>query len=320
MKALVLLVTVSLSTAAFAFEGTWTASRDDARNNRIYLQMTRGRSHNMGHAMSLDAFTGLTDAQIDADTATPVAFAMRREAGDLNFQGTFRKGEGAGQFTFTAKPAFLESVRALGVDVDRRKHVRGETQDELLYALAACDVSVAFIQSMIAEGYRVTLDDYLTMRIFDITPEFIHEMRDLGFAKISHDELVACKIHGVTPSYVRDMREQGWDLSLDDYEANRIHGVTPEFSAQMRKLGFSDLSRDDLLAFRIHGVTGEFIHEMRDLGYDLSADDLISARIHGVTPEFIKEVREAGYAKVPFNKLLALRMSGFDTRSLGKVY
>jgi len=88
----------------------------------------------------------------------------------------------------------------------------------------------------------------------------------------------------------------------------------------MRKLGFSDLSRDDLLAFRIHGVTGEFIHEMRDLGYDLSADDLISARIHGVTPEFIKEVREAGYAKVPFNKLLALRMSGFDTRSLGKVY
>ena len=59
---------------------------------------------------------------------------------------------------------------------------------------------------------------------------------------------------------------------------------------------------------------------MRDLGYDLSSDDLISARIHDVSPAFIREVKEAGFTGVPFQKVIALRMSGFDTRSLGKVY
>ena len=41
MKALLLLVTVSLSTAAFAFEGSWTASRDEGRSHHIYLQIMR---------------------------------------------------------------------------------------------------------------------------------------------------------------------------------------------------------------------------------------------------------------------------------------
>ena len=242
---------------------------------------------------------------------------MSREAGEATFQGTFHKGKGGGQFTFMPQPAFLEGVRALGIDVDR--HRKGN-RDELLFGLALHDVTVGYIRSLIAEGYRVGLDEYLALRIFDVTPEFIREMRDLGFKGIEHDDLVACKIHGVTPAYVRDMRAQGWDLSLDDYEASRIHGVTPQFAAKMRRLGYADLSYDDLMAFRIHGVTGEFIHEMRDLGYELSAHDLISARIHNVSPAFIREVQAAGYAKVPFSKLLKLRMGGFDTQSMGKVY
>jgi hypothetical protein len=320
VKALALLLAASLSTTATAFEGAWTAYRDDKWSDRIYLQMTRGRNHNMGTTVRLHAFTGLTGSQIDAATETPVSFALNREAGDASFQGTFRKGKGAGQFTFTPRQAFLDGVRALGIDVDRRKHGKGGDRDELLFGLALNDVNVAYIRSMIAEGYRVGLDEYLALRIFDVTPEFIREMRDLGFNAITHDELVACKIHGVTPEYVHEMRAQGWDLSLDDYQGHRIHGVTPQFAAQMRGIGFPDLSRDDLMAFRIHGVTSEFIREMHDLGYDLSADDLISARIHDVSPAFVREVKEAGFTGVPFHKLLALRMSGFDTRSLGKVY
>jgi hypothetical protein len=276
----------------------------------------------MGTTLPLRAFTGLSEENLHAVTAMPVRFELRREAGDTTFEGTFRDGHGAGQFTFVPRPAFLESVRGLGIDTGNGKgrHGKNQDQEEQLFGLAVCDVSVAYIKSMIAEGYRLSLEDYQAMRIFDVTPEYIREMRDLGFKDISHDELVATKIHGVTPSYIRQMRTSGWDLSLDDYQANRIHGVTPEFIREMGDLGYKDMSADDLLAFRIHGVTREFIRELRALGYDdVEADDLIAARIHGVTPAFIREVEEAGYHKVPFDKLISLRISGIDARTLERM-
>lgn len=334
---------------ALALEGAWTASRDKEDGDRIYVQMTRGRTHNMGTTLPLRAFTGLSEDALQSATATPVRFELRREAGDTTFEGTFRGGQGAGQFSFVPHPGFLESVRALGIDGGRPRHGKDWSDEEQLFGLALCDVTVGYIKSMIAEGYRLSLEDYQSMRIFDVTPEYIREMRDLGFQNVSHGELVATRIHGVTPSYIRQMRKLGWDLSLDDYEANRIHGLTPAFAEQMRELGFRDLSRDDLLGFRIHGVTPEFVREMRELGFrdlsaddvlsfrihgvtrefirelrelgydDLSAQDLISARIHGVTPAFIREVEEAGYHQVPFHKLISLRISGMDARVLERM-
>jgi hypothetical protein len=338
-----------LASSAHALDGAWTASHDKEDGDRIYLQMTRGRTHNMGTTMPLRAFTGLPADAVHAATATPVRFELRREAGDTTFEGTFREGQGAGQFSFVPRPAFLEAVRALGIDAGKPRHGKDWAEEDQLFGLALCDVSVAYIKSMIAEGYRLSLEDYQSMRIFDVTPEYIREMRELGFTNVSHEDLVATRIHGVTPTYIRQMRKAGWDLSLDDYQANKIHGLTPDFAEQIRELGLGDLSRDDLLGFRIHGVTPEFIREMRELGYkdlaaddllsfrihgvtrefiremrslgydDLSADDLIAARIHGVTPAFIREVEEAGYHKVPFNKLISLRLSGIDAKTLERI-
>jgi hypothetical protein len=308
------------ASSAHALDGAWTASQDEKDADRIYVQMTRGRTHNMGTTMSVGAFTGLSRDALQAATATPVRFELRRDAGDTTFEGTFREGEGAGHFSFTPRPAFLETVRALGIDTGKPRHGKDRDEEEQLFGLALCDVTVAYIKSMIAEGYRLTLEDYQSMRIFDVTPEYIREMRDLGFQHVSHDELVATRIHGVTPGYIRQMRKGGWDLSLDDYQAFRIHGVTPEFIGEMKDLGYHDLSADDLLSFRIHGVTREFIRALRELGYeDVESDDLIAARIHGVTPAFIREVEQAGYHKVPFDKLISMRISGIDPRTLERM-
>ena len=252
-------------------------------------------------------------AALDAATATPVRFELRREAGDTAFQGTFRRGKGSGAFTFTPRPPLLDEVRALGVEVG------SPDPKEQLFGLAMHDVTVAYIRGMIDEGYRVAVDDYLPLRIFGVTPEYVRAMGAVGFPRLSYDDLLASWIQGVTPDHVRDMRAQGWDLSFDAYLAGRIHGVTPRFAQQMKKLGYGDLSHDDLVAFRIQGVTGEFILEMRDLGYaELSADDLLAARIHGVTPEFIHEVERAGFKDVPFDQLVDLRIRGVDPRQLAK--
>jgi hypothetical protein len=321
---LTLVVSLFATAAYAATDGAWTASADEKRPDRFYVNITRGQTHNMGTTMKLSDFTGLTRAQIDAATMTPVQFEMRREAGNASFEGTFRNGKGAGQFTFTPNPGYLTTVRALGVAIEdsgkRRHHDREWDEDEQLFALAIHDVSTAFIKSMIAEGYRVSLEEYLTMRIFDITPEYIREMRSLGFKDISHDELVASRIHRVTPAYVREMRAAGWDLSLDELQSTRIHGATPEFAEEMRKLGYGNLDIDDLVGFRIHGVTADFIQEMAKLGYkNISADDLVSMRIHRVTPEFIKELEDAGYVHVPIDKMISMRIHGIDAKFIKKM-
>jgi predicted metallopeptidase len=301
-------------------DGAWTASLDEKRPERLYVSLTRGSHFQNGNTMRVADFTGLADAQIRATTMTPVRFEMRREAGTAVFEGTFRNGKGAGQFDFTPNRSYIDAVRALGVEfkLDHKRHDRSDDED--LFMLALQDVSTAFIKTMINEGYKVSLEKYLAMRIFDITPEYIREMRSLGFKNLSSDDLVTTRIHRVTPQYVREMRAAGWDVSLDDLVASRIHGATPEFAAEMKKLGYGNLSLDDLVSFRIHGVTTAFIQELRTLGYNnVDADDLVSMRIHRVTPEFIKELEAAGYVKVPVDKLVSMRIHGIDAKFIKKM-
>jgi len=319
---LLTLVVCLLAIPAFAtIEGAWTASADEKRPDQLYVNITRGKHHNMGTTMRLSDFALLTRAQIDAATMTPVQFEMRREAGNSVFEGTFRRGKGAGQFTFTPNRAYIDAVRALGVafDLSDRRHRRDQSEEEELFTLALHDVSTSFIKSMQAIGFKTSLEKYLEMRIFNVTPEYVREMRSLGFSDLDVDDFVASGIHGVTPDYVRKMRAAGWDLSFDELQASRIHGATPEFSAEMRKLGYK-LDFDDLVSFRIHNVTAEFIHELEQLGYSkISADDLVSMRIHNVTPKFIRELKAAGYSKVPVEKLVDMRIHNIDAEYLKRM-
>ena len=320
-RILTLTLAVCLLAAVPAFaaiEGAWTASTETKRAGHVYFNLNQGRHHNMGTTMEISDFTNLTAAQMASATMTPVQFELRREAGNTVFEGTFRNGKGAGQFTFTGNRAYFDTLRNLGVDTtleSRRKKDRDE--EETLFTLALHDVSTAFIRSMQSEGFKVSLEKYLQMRIFDITPEYIREMRSLGFKNLDVDELVASRIHKVTPDYVRKMRAAGWNLSLDELQSTAIHGATPEFAEEMRKHGYGNLDIDDLVSFRIHKVTPEFIAALRELGYtNVKADDLVSMRIHKVTPEFIRELAAAGYKNVPVDKLVEMRIHKIDARML----
>jgi hypothetical protein len=320
IQTLALAVCLLAANAAFAdLDGAWTASIDEKRPDRLYMSITYGHHNQNGSMWNLVTFSGLTSDQINAPAMTPVQFVVDREAGKISFEGTFRRARGAGQLTFHGNAGYPDAIRKLGVkfDLDRRNR---DDPEETLFTLAMHDVSTAFIRSMQAEGYHETLEKYLSMRIFDITPEYIREMRSLGFKNIDAEELVATRIHKVTPDYVRQMRAAGWDLSLEELQSSRIFKAGPEFAEEMKKLGYGGLSHQQLVSFRIHKVTPEFIAEMRKLGYSgLSADDLISMRVHRVTPEFIHELEDAGYKNVPIEKLVNMRIHGIDAQYIKKM-
>jgi hypothetical protein len=282
--------------------------------DRVHLDVSSTGTQNVGMTVAIAALAGLSADQVHAVTETPVRFTLDREAGRVEFEGSFRAARGKGHFTFVSKPEYFEALRKLGIEDSEsdRKRGRSESIDERLLAFTLLDLSTDYIRSMLAEGYRESLDQYLALRIFDVTPDHIHAMQELRSGKITADELVASRVHGVTPDFVREMREAGWDLSFDELVQARIHGVTPELLEQMSELGYR-VSFDQLTAFRVHGVTPEWIAELRELGYEhLDADELISTRIFGITAEFIRSVEAAGYSNVPMSKLISMRIHGID--------
>lgn len=314
---LALLLSLLTTASAFAIDGAWTAMPHPNRPDSLYFDMTYGITSHFGDTMRIAEFSGLTAAQIDATVSTPVNFEWRREPGTISFEGSFRGRKGAGQFTFTPNPSFLRSVAALGVENDVHRYKADRSEENQLFWLTMHDVSTAFIKSMQAIGYRTTLETYMKMRMFGVSPDYVREMKALGFGDLDERELIESRIHRVTPEYVRTMRAAGYDLDLRGFRQSAIHGMTPAFAQEMKKAGYGNLSFDDLLKFRIHKVTPEFIAELRSVGYDnLSAHDLVSMRIHKVTPDFIRELAAAGYTKVPVRRLVEMRIHKIDVKML----
>jgi hypothetical protein len=289
--------------------GSWTATRPKLEPARLHLQLERDHD-NQGQTMELADFAGLTAAQVASAASTPVSFSLRREAGTVTLEGTFRNGRGGGTFAFAPNAGYLAALRELGVAITPGKR-RGGSQEEQLLALAVLDVSTAFIRSLQAIGYRESLDDYIAMRIFKVTPDLVAAYRELGM-KLAADDLVAGQIHGVSPAYVKQMRDLGSrHVTFDELVATRIHGATPEFIAKMRDLGYGGLELDDYVAFRIHGVTPELVDELAEVGYrDVAADDLVAFRIHGVTPQFIRGLQDDGERDLSADDLVSIKIHG----------
>jgi len=308
VSAFLLLLTAGAAQAIV--EGGWTASRRKGDPGTIQLNLSHDHS-NIGQPMRIADFRGLGAAQVASVETTPVSFSLQREAGTLQFEGTFRNGSGGGSFELTRNRGYLDTLRSLGVSLTGSSRHGGGSADERLLSLVMLDVSTAFIRSMQALGYDESLDDYTAMRIFGVDPDLVGDFRQLGM-RPSADQLVASQIHGATPEFIGRMRDLGYGgLKLDDYVAFRIHGVAPDFIAELADLGYRDLHADDLVAFRIHGVSPDFVRDLAELGYrDVSGDDLVAFRIHGVTPAFIRELQEDGYDDLSADDLVAMKIHG----------
>jgi len=209
MKRIIFLAAVLLLTAAgpalAQIHGAWTSAVDGAKPGRIYMNIVRGGWQHNGNTMKLADFSGLTEAQTVSTTQVPVQFQLRRDAGTISFEGTFKHGDGAGQFTFEPNRGYAASIRSVGVAFELRRHRQANSEDDDLFTLALMDVSPAYIRSMQAVGYRLTLDQYMKMRIFNVTPEFIRELEDAGYSNVPAEKLIAMKVHDIDIAYIRKM-------------------------------------------------------------------------------------------------------------------
>jgi len=282
-------------TASASLEGAWTATLDAKNPDRVYLNLTRGPHHSNGSMYRVSELSGVTAAQIQTTTRTDAQFELRREAGTIAFEGSFRNGRGAGQFTFTPSPTYVAALRKLNLRIeDLDDDDSAESIEEHQFFFASLDVSTEFIRAMQAAGFPGDMEAYMQMRLFGVSPERVREMRALGIKDLDTEKVIQAGIHGVTADYVRRARAMGWNVSLEKLIETRIHGATPEFAEEIRKLGYANVPVDDLIQMRIHGVDAKFIRDLAEAGYhNVPIEKMVEMKIHGIDARYIRRMNDA---------------------------
>jgi hypothetical protein len=186
-------------------QDNWTWTRKNGER-WVSIQMRRDDDRNFGISLPLSELES-AGVRGDAWSGSNVAFALRRDAGTINFKGSFDNGRGNGDFTFTPNAEFVRAMQA------RDKSL---TSDDVL-KLAIHDVSRSFIQAIEAQGYpNLDTDDLVKMRIHGVDADYIAAFRKAGYDKLSVEELIKTRIHGATPDFVQEMKAAGFDkLSVE---------------------------------------------------------------------------------------------------------
>jgi hypothetical protein len=86
---------------------------------------------------------------------------------------------------FNVDPAYVKSITALGYPMP--------TADQLV-AMACQGVNADEVRQIRALGYQPDFDQLVQIRIFKVTPEFIHRMQARGFKDLTLEKLVQIRI------------------------------------------------------------------------------------------------------------------------------
>ena len=82
------------------------------------------------------------------------------------------------------------------------------------------------------------LGSWIEMRINNITPMYVRELRGLGIKDLDADELVDLSSSSVSAKYISELRAAGLkDVDADELVECMDHNVTPDFIRAMHEAG-----------------------------------------------------------------------------------
>ena len=254
--------------------GDWTASiaKD---NSKLHLEVERrtergGRNQN-GQNYQFSEFQGLSREQVLS--GGPVSFSLVREAGRVDFEGSFQNGKGSGTFRFTPNPAFVSAMKSRGFDFN-------DDSEDRLFSAAMINVTTALADDLASAGFgKLSVDDLFKAAIFKINSTFMREMKASGF-DLGMEDLVKARIFKIDPEFVRQVAQMGFDKEpFESLVKMQIFKVTPEFVTEMRNEGLTDLRVEDLVKLRIFKIDTEFIRQAKAEGVPLEVERLVQRKI-----------------------------------------
>jgi hypothetical protein len=270
------------------------------------------RNHSMSSSFGPHELTGLNLAALQSSANTPVRFALVREAGRVDCSGNGSNFAASGRCTFTADPAFAQYLASRGIPRLSREEA---------YGLTIVGAQRSLVEAIRAANYQTPdIDELTALAALDVTPAYIKDLAGRGYRPKDLDDLVQFSALKITPAYIDAMSRSGYrNLQANDIVQMKAVGVTPEYVAQLARTGYPNLSAEDIVQFKALDVSADFISGFERLGYrGLDADMLVQLKALDVTPEYVMELRRSGIALPSADQLVKLRAIGFDPKSDGR--
>jgi hypothetical protein len=146
--------------------------------------------------------------------------------------------------------AYVNGMRELGYKLSAREVAN----------LAILGVTPAYIRELKSAGLtNLSAREAENLRIGRITAKRVEEYRRLGY-DLEPRKLGDFGIHGVTPQFIEELRALGYkDISARQLIDMKIHGVTPDYIRKMEKAGYKGVPVEKLMKLRQSGVDKELL-------------------------------------------------------------
>jgi hypothetical protein len=280
LTSLVLLTWIAATNAGAqsTLTGDWTAA---VSKEKLQLNMERrserGGRNNMGHPYEFSDFQGLTREQ--ATNGGPVNFSLVREAGRIDFEGSFQNGKGSGTFKFTGNQSFISAMKSRGFDFEKYDDDERQPQ-ERLFTATALNITTALADDLNSAGFgKLGVEDLFKAAIFKIDSTFMREMKASGL-NLGMEDLVKARIFKIDPEFVRQVGQMGFEKEpFESLVKMQIFKVTPEFVTEMRNEGLNNMAIEDLVKLRIFKIDTDFIREAKAEGVPLEVERLVQRKI-----------------------------------------
>jgi hypothetical protein len=279
ITSLVLMVWIAGALAAQnTVTGDWNASvsKDNSKLNlHLERRTERGGRNEHGQTYDFSELQGLSREQ--ALNGGPVSFSLVREAGRIDFQGSFQDGKGSGTFRFTGNAAFVSAMKSRGFNFEDDS----ESNNDRLFSAAMINVTTALADDLASAGFgKLQTDDLFKAAIFKINSTFMREMKASGFADLGMEELVKARIFKIDADFVRQVAQMGFDKEpFESLVKMQIFKVTPEFVTEVRNEGLTNLQVEDIVKLRIFKIDAEFIRRAKADGVPLEVESLVRRKI-----------------------------------------
>lgn len=268
----------------------------ESREGKIQLNLSRttnGENRNQfGSDFEYSALQGLTQAQTQNGA---VNFKLAREAGIVNFEGSFSNGKGSGTFRFDPDYRYFSAMKQRSFDFEKSTSKNGHNDiDGRMLSAAMLNVTVALADDIRSAGFAdIDVDDLFKAAIFKIDAKFTAEMKATGFPNLKMEDLVKARIFKIDAEFIKKINDMGFGtMDFEQLVKYSIFKVTPEYLTELKAAGFDKLSSEEVVKFRIFKVTPELLTDLRNEGYSkLSAEEVVKFRIFNIDRDFIRRAK-----------------------------
>ena len=192
--------------------------------------------------------------------------------------------------------SYIEGMKAAGL---------GDLTVDQLIAMKIQDVTPEYIREIREQGLNPDVNNLIAMRVQGITPEYIRGLLASGL-KPDQNQIIALKVQGADGAYYRGLVEAGIQPDVNTLIGLKVQGVTPEYVRELRAAGLT-VTADQVIALKVQGVSPEYLKGLHDQGIDPRANDAIAMRVQNVTPEYVRDIRALGL-KPSANELISMRV------------